>query len=156
MKFSLGLCCCGRVFAFWHGLFAAVPDGGGTAESLATAEKAFARESAEKGIRTAFLDALSDDGVVFDPGSGTQMEKRSGRRKRISRRSSIGSRFWPWPRAVATSGYTTGPWNYRKSPNEKPAAFGEFVSIWRREAGTGNCSATLALTTLRLRRQRQS
>jgi hypothetical protein len=39
---------------------------GGTAESLTTAEKAFARESVEKGMRTAFLDALSDDGMVFE------------------------------------------------------------------------------------------
>jgi hypothetical protein len=48
---------------------------GGTAESLTTAEKAFARESVEKGMRTAFLDALSDDGMVFDPGSGVQYGK---------------------------------------------------------------------------------
>jgi hypothetical protein len=33
---------------------------------LTTAEKAFARESVEKGMRTAFLDALSDDGMVFE------------------------------------------------------------------------------------------
>lgn len=134
MKF-LSVSAAAAVFFVLAGLFATVPDGGGTAESLATAEKAFARESAEKGKRTAFLDALSDDGVVFDPGSGAQNGKAAWQAKK----DSAAILDWQPILAVAASsgdlGYTTGPWNYRKLPNEKPAAFGEFVSIWRREAG---------------------
>src|SRR5689334_4354710 len=108
------------------GLFAAVPDGGGTAESLAAAEKAFARESVEKGVRIAFLNALSNDGVVFDPGPGAQ----NGKKVWEAKKDSAGVLDWQPVLAVVASsgdlGYTTGPWNYRKSPNEKPGAFGEF------------------------------
>jgi len=119
----------------WSRLFAAVPGGGGTAESLATAEKAFARESVEKGMRTAFLNVLSDEGVVFDPGPGAQ----NGRKVWEAKKESPAVLEWgPVLAVVASSGdlgYTTGPWNYRKMPNEKPRAFGEFVSVWRRENG---------------------
>ena len=59
-------------------------EGGGTAESLATAEKAFARESVEKGMRTAFLNALSDEGVVFEPGPGAQNGKKTWEAKKES------------------------------------------------------------------------
>lgn len=65
MKF-LSVSAAAAMFFVLSGSFAAVPDRGGTAESLTTAEKAFARESVEKGMRTAFLDALSDDGMVFE------------------------------------------------------------------------------------------
>jgi len=42
-------------------------------------------------------------------------------------------------RGVAASGdlgYTTGPWSYKKNAGDEEAtAFGQFVSIWRREGG---------------------
>jgi ketosteroid isomerase-like protein len=115
--------------------FAGAEDGG-TAESLATAEKAFARESVEKGMRTAFLNALSDEGVVFEPGPGAQNGKKTWAAKK---ESSDVLDWQPILAVVASSGdlgYTTGPWSYRKSPNEKPSGFGEFVSVWRRENGS--------------------
>ncbi|CAN5546964.1 hypothetical protein BH20VER3_BH20VER3_22960 [soil metagenome] len=40
----------------------------GNATSLAAAETAFARESVEKGMRSAFLNALSAEGIVFEGG----------------------------------------------------------------------------------------
>ena len=128
---------CGAVAALSvsSGSFGAIPEGGGTAESLAAAEQAFAHESVEKGMRTAFLNALSDDGVVFDPGPGGH----NGKKVWQSKPASPAVLEWqPILAVVASSGdlgYTTGPWNYRKTPNERPAAFGEFVSVWRRENG---------------------
>lgn len=134
MKF-LSISATAAVFFVLSGLFAGVPDGGGTAESLATAEKAFARESVEKGMRTAFLDALSDDGVILAPGSGA----KNGKEIWQTKKDSAAVLDWQPVLAVVASGgdlgYTTGAWNYRRSPNEKSAAFGEFVSVWRREAG---------------------
>lgn len=120
------------------------------------AEKAFARESVEKGMRTAFLDALSDDGVVFDPGSGTQ----NGKEVWQAKKDSAAILDWqPILAVVATSGdlgYTTGPWNYRKSPNESRQPSANSLPFGDGKLEPGNCSATLALTTLRLRRQRQN
>jgi ketosteroid isomerase-like protein len=117
------------------GFIATAASGNGTAESLAGAEKAFARESVEKGMRTAFLNALSDDGVVFDPGPGGQ----NGKKVWQTQKESVAVLEWQPVLAVIASsgdlGYTTGPWNYRNYPNEKPGAFGEFVSVWRRENG---------------------
>ena len=112
-----------------------VPESPGTAESLAEAEKAFAHESVEKGMKTAFLNALTDDGLVFDPGPGAQ----NGKKVWLAKADSPAILDWRPVLAVVSSsgdlGYTTGPWNYRKSPNEKPSAFGEFVSVWRCENG---------------------
>ncbi|MDQ3198382.1 MAG: hypothetical protein M3Q46_04220 [Verrucomicrobiota bacterium] len=49
-------------------LVAEEPAATGTAKSIAAAERAFAQESVEKGMRTAFLHALSDDSIVFSLG----------------------------------------------------------------------------------------
>jgi hypothetical protein len=56
------------------------PAAGGDAASLAAAETAFAQESVAKGARTAFLDALSDDAIAFEP--GPQNAKRAWQAKR--------------------------------------------------------------------------
>lgn len=106
---------------------------GGTAESLAAAEKAFAHESIEKGTRTAFLDVLAEDGIVFEPGP------QNGRKLWQTKPESKGLLSWePVLAATATMGdlgYTTGPWSSRNAPGEKPERFGQFVSIWRWEKG---------------------
>jgi ketosteroid isomerase-like protein len=114
--------------------FAEVPATDGNARSLAAAESAFAQEALAKGTRSAFLDALSDDGVVFQPGP------QNGRKAWEARKDGSGVLEWqPVLAVVAASGdfgYTTGPWTFRKTAAEKQsAACGQFVSIWRREAG---------------------
>src|SRR5450432_1319128 len=104
------------------------------ARSLAAAETAFAHESIEKGMRTAFLNALSDDGIVFQPGP------ENGKKVWQTEKESSGQLQWqPVLAVVAASGdlgYTTGPWSYKKKASDEEAgAFGQFVSIWRREGG---------------------
>lgn len=113
---------------------AEIPVTGGNARSLAAAESAFAREALAKGTRRAFLDALSDDGIVFQPGP------QNGRKVWEARKASGGILAWqPVLAVVAASGdfgYTTGPWTFKKTAADpQPAAFGQFVSIWRRETG---------------------
>ncbi|MEO8440538.1 MAG: nuclear transport factor 2 family protein [Spartobacteria bacterium] len=108
---------------------------GGTAESLAAAEKAFAQEAVEKGTRRAFLNALSDDAIVFEP--GPQNGKKVWEAKP---EKGDGVLLWQ-PVLAATStmgdlGYTTGPWTFQTDAGDKrSAAFGHFVSIWRWENG---------------------
>jgi len=107
----------------------------GSAKSLAAAEADFAKESLEKGMRNAFLHALSDDGLVFQP--GPQNGKKAWEAKP---EGSDGILQWqPVLAATATNGdlgYTTGPWTFRKKGADKAAtSFGQFVSIWRWENG---------------------
>ncbi len=141
---------------------AEVPATDGNARSLAAAESAFAQEALAKGTRRAFLDALSADGVVFQPGP------QNGRKVWEARKDSGGILAWqPVLAVVAASGdfgYTTGPWTFKKTAaDEQPAAFGQFVSIWRREAGkwkllfdlgTENPASAAPAPALRLRDNR--
>ncbi len=110
-----------------------MPASDGNARSLAAAEAAFAHESETSGTRTAFIHALSSDGIIFRP------DPENGQKSWETKKGSGGLLQWqPVLAVVAASGdfgYTTGPWTFRKSEEEKAEAFGHFVSIWRREAG---------------------
>jgi ketosteroid isomerase-like protein len=114
--------------------FAEPPATDENARSLAVAESAFASESVAKGMRTAFLNVLADDSIVFQPGP------QNGRKAWEAAKDSEGVLQWQPVLAVVAAGgdfgYTTGPWTFKKNAAEKEAAaFGQFVSIWRREAG---------------------
>jgi len=115
-------------------LFAESRATSGSAKSLAAAETAFAQQSAEKGMRKAFLQVLSDDSIVFMP--GPQNGKKAWELKPASEAV---LQWHPDLAATSTSGdlgYTTGPWRLKKSPaNKEPTDFGHFVSIWRWENG---------------------
>ena len=107
---------------------------GGDAESLAAAEKAFARDAIEKGARTAFLHVLAPDSIVFEPGpqnGRTFWQTRPESREVLQRE--------PLLAATATLGdlgYTTGPWSLKTNRAERsPASFGQFVSIWHWDKG---------------------
>ena len=116
------------------GAVAEVPATDPNARSLATAETAFAHESETKGMRTAFLNALSDDGIVFLP------DPANGRKAWEAKKESGSLLQWQPVLAVVAAngdfGYTTGPWTFKESAEDKAAAFGQFVSVWRREGGT--------------------
>ncbi len=107
-------------------------------ESLVITERAFARTSEEKGTREAFMAFIADDGILFRPtavrGKQWMTEHplpRSEKRDLLS--------WQPTFANVARSGdmgYTTGPWEYRTDIHDaRPAAFGNFVTVWRRTAG---------------------
>lgn len=112
---------------------AEVSAAGGDAASLAAAETAFAQESVAKGARTAFLDALSDDAIAFEP--GPQNAKRAWQTKK----ELDGTLSWqPILAAVSTKGdlgYTTGPWSLTRKGGKQPTSHGHFISIWRWEGG---------------------
>jgi ketosteroid isomerase-like protein len=101
--------------------------------SIVEAERGFARTSVEKGTRAAFIDNLADDGVLFRPGPV------NGKKWWSERPSRPGVLSWqPVYADVAWAGdlgYTTGPWEFReKSLEDKPVAFGQYVTIWKRQA----------------------
>jgi ketosteroid isomerase-like protein len=101
--------------------------------SIVEAERGFARMSVEQGMRAAFIENLSDDGVLFRPGPV------NGKKWWSERAVRPGVLSWrPVFADVARSGemgYTTGPWEFReKSLEDKPVAFGQFVTVWKRQA----------------------
>lgn len=97
---------------------------------LVPVEHAFAQKARDKGTRAAFLDFLSEDGIVFDdkPLNGKAFWK--------ARKDSPGILAWePIFGDLAASGnwgYTTGPWTYQTRADTLPIAFGDFVSIWKK------------------------
>ena len=104
------------------------------ARSLAAAESAFAAQSLREDMRAAFLAHFATDGVFVRGGW-------------------VNAREWLGPRAappivldwrpvhteVASSGelgLSTGPWKITSKADAAAApAYGQFVSIWKREAG---------------------
>jgi ketosteroid isomerase-like protein len=104
------------------------------AASLAAAEAAFAAHSVREGMRAAFLANFADDGVFVRDGwtaARTDLEKRTA--------PPIVLDWRPAYVEVAKSGeigLSTGPWKLTSKTNPAdPPSFGQFVSIWRREAG---------------------
>lgn len=104
--------------------------------SLVEAERAFARTSVAKGTRAAFLENLADDAVIFHP------RPVNGKSWWTAQAPRPGVLTWqPIFADVSRAGdlgYTTGPWEYReKSLDDKPVAFGNYVTIWKRPPGGG-------------------
>jgi ketosteroid isomerase-like protein len=100
--------------------------------SLVEAERAFARTSVARGTRAAFLENLADDSVLFHP------RPVNGKSWWTAQTPRPGVLTWqPIFADVSRAsdlGYTTGPWEFRaKSLDDKPVAFGNYVTIWKRQ-----------------------
>ena len=96
-------------------------------------------------------------GAGFRPGVARERNPRGFSARALRRRHRLPARPAEWPEslgsapndtvlqwapvlaAVATSGdlgFTTGPWTFKKKrPTRTPAAYGQFVSLWRWEKG---------------------
>lgn len=101
--------------------------------SLIATEKAFASTAAEKGTKSAFLTYLADDGIIFNP---TEVNgKLSWKNRPESPALLAWNPVWADVSSDGKLGYTTGGWEYRpKGKTDKPSAFGEYVTIWQRQA----------------------
>ena len=101
------------------------------ASSLVEAEMSYAKLGTEKGFREASLATFADDAVIFAPGmvNGKTFWQKTKEDPFIIWRPAFVS--------IARSGelgYTTGPSEYRSSRKViEPEAFGDFVTIWRRD-----------------------
>jgi ketosteroid isomerase-like protein len=116
--------------------------------SIVEAERGFARLSVEKGTRAAFIENLADDSVLFRP------EPVNGKKWWSERPARPGVLSWrPIFADVASAGdlgYTTGPWEFReKSMEDKPVAFGQYVTIWKRQSGTWKVAIDLGTSNPR-------
>ena len=101
-------------------------------QKLVDTEHAFAAAAAAKGTRSAFLEYLADDGLVFTPDS------TNGKAFWTARTTSPSLLSWAPNYADISSngilGYTTGNWEYRaKGKDDAPGAFGDFITLWLRQ-----------------------
>jgi ketosteroid isomerase-like protein len=100
--------------------------------SVVEAEKAFAKTSVERGIRESFLQFFANDAVVFTPAP-------TNGKKFYAKYDDKGRKLIWQPTFATVSnaadlGFTTGPWEMQKSAtDETPIAFGDFVSIWKKQ-----------------------
>lgn len=101
-------------------------------QSLVDAERAFARMAKEKNTRDAFLANLIDESISFSPGIT--------KAKPFWEKLKPGTDWLYWQPVYADIsasgdfGYTTGPWHFSKSKKDTPTAFGEYITVWRKQA----------------------
>ncbi len=106
-------------------------------ESLASAERAFAKTATEKGIRDSFLEFFDENAIAFNPApvsATARLRSRPGRPF-----SEYELRWEPRTGDVAASGelgWLTGPSTFidHTSPTPTPH-HGNYLSVWRRESG---------------------
>ena len=102
-------------------------------QEVVETEQTFAKTAAEKGTRTAFLEFLADDGMIFTP------DEANGKLVWKLRPESPALLAWNPAWADVSSdgklGYTTGGWEFRpKGKTDTPTGFGEYVTIWQKQA----------------------
>jgi ketosteroid isomerase-like protein len=119
-------------------------------DDLFAAERAFARDSTERGIRAAFLDHFATDGLDFRPGPGIMRE----RMRALSAPGDPLALLLDWsPQAGAVAhagdlGYTTGPFSLTNQRDASvPARYGYFFSVWRRENGAWRVALDAGVST---------
>ncbi|MEP6704821.1 MAG: hypothetical protein ABJB34_08450, partial [Acidobacteriota bacterium] len=101
-------------------------------QPLLDTQRAFETAAAQNGIKSAFLEFLRDDAIVFQPGpvNGKQYwTARDSDPSTLFVRNLIYSDI----SANGLLGYTTGNWrSYQKGMSEGLARFGQYVTIWER------------------------
>ena len=126
------------------------------AGKLVASEHAFAAMARGQGVRRAFMEWLAPTGVLFRPGPVI------GRRFYEAGRDDPGLLEWDPDHAVMSAsgdmGWTTGPWAFRTdSSKAQPDAYGQFVTVWRRQpdgswraaldAGSGHAAPNAPVTS---------
>jgi hypothetical protein len=103
-----------------------------TLASLVAAERAFCKAAVDHGVREAFLMNLADDSTLFRP------HAVNGKRWTEASPARPGLLTW-FPIYADVSrdgdlGYTTGPYEFRRSADDKEVYHGYFMTIWKRQA----------------------
>lgn len=106
-------------------------------KSMVETERAFARTSEEKGTRESFAEFIAEDGILFRP---TAVFGKKWMQEHPLPPSPTRSLLSWQPIFAAVSragdlGYTTGPWQFKQDIKDaKPVAFGNFMTVWRKQA----------------------
>jgi ketosteroid isomerase-like protein len=114
------------------------------AREIARADREFSGLSREKGMPLACVQYFANDGVAFAPGPVNGKEYWS------AHTSFGGVLLWqPVFSAAAHSldlGYSTGPWELRNTGASSLRTFGNYVTVWRKQA-TGDWKVVLDIGT---------
>jgi hypothetical protein len=122
-----------KLFAFILLLIIVIPAiGQSDLEKLVATERAFAKTALDKGTRSAFLEFMSGDAVVFNPDRTLALPFWT------ARPAVPAVVVWAPNFADVSSngilGYTSGNWEYRaKGRDDVPSAFGDFNTVWVRQ-----------------------
>lgn len=105
-------------------------------KSMIETERAFSRMSAEKGIRESFAEFIAEDGILFRPTA--VLGKKWMQEHPLPPSTTRPLLGWqPIFAAVSRAGdlgYTTGPWQFKRDTKDaKPAAFGNFMTVWKKQ-----------------------
>jgi ketosteroid isomerase-like protein len=103
-------------------------------QAMVNTERAFSTLARTANTRDAFLANLNNQSIVFN-----QYGHQNGLTKWTSEIADSAWLYWlPTYADISLSGdfgFTTGPWSYAaKKGNKKPDAFGEFITIWKKQA----------------------
>lgn len=99
---------------------------------LVKTEYAFAEATKNSTVRDGFLQFIADDGILFRPGpvNGKEFLEKSD--------TQPGLLLWyPTASFISSSGdlgVNTGPWEFKRVEDEKPAAFGQFLTVWEKQS----------------------
>jgi ketosteroid isomerase-like protein len=112
---------------------------------LVNAEWAFINAAKEKNTRDAFIAFLADDAITF----GQEIQK--GKEYLVSQQPNESWLYWePVYSVIAASGdfgFNTGPWEFRQKKNdEKPVAFGQFVTVWKKVNGEWKAAIDIGIS----------
>ncbi len=104
-------------------------------DGMINAELSFAKNAIEKDTKTAFLNYLDSNGVVFNKG-----EIQDGIKTWSARQASAKNKlYWhPIYAGMAASGdlgFTTGPWIFKITGSDTIVASGFFSTIWHKTKG---------------------
>ena len=127
MLILMSLCCLG-IFA----QKTAIPTKSNL-QKLVETEISFAKTAFERGTKTAFLEFLDDDGIIFNPteANGKLVWKARPESPALLAWNPV----WADISADGSLGYTTGGWEFRpKGKTDQPTAFGEYVTIWKKQS----------------------
>jgi len=106
-------------------------------KAMVETERAFSRTSEEKGIRESFAEFIAADGILFRPTPVFGKKWMQEHPLPVSTTRQLLS-WQPIFAAVSRAGdlgYTTGPWQFKNDIKDaKPAAFGNFMTVWKKQA----------------------
>ena len=106
-------------------------------QSMVDTELAFAKMAAEQGIRPSFMAFIAEDGILFRPRAVKGKQWMVDHPLPASDKHPLLS-WYPSVADMARAGdmgYTTGPWEFKADIKDaKPVAFGNFLTVWKRQA----------------------
>src|ERR1700704_5975824 len=129
---SLGLIC-----AFIAAAVAQNKSQANDVKSMVETERAFSRMSEEKGTREAFAEFIAADGILFRPGPvvGKKWMQEHPLPPATTRQWLSWQPIFAAVSRAGDLGYTTGPWQFKRDIKDaKPVAFGNFMTVWKRQA----------------------